>query len=276
MQRLRSACLRGTRVLALMACILIPATTGYIAVARSHPPSQSWSSEFAPQAERAPISLPSSVRKANGDFLWRSGSFVLDEQGRLAASTPSKVRSLLRDSETGECVRQLALVDVWDVDNTYPSTLAEFVDRATAVLLGRVVGIEGGFTESGYAGLMLEVAVDAVAKANPDYNLRTVFVFYPAGEVRIGSYRICRENNSLPAPPAIGDEVVLAPRRPPIDPNYPIVALLGSGVEIAFGNAERMMTPRGLENVPELNREGGDFASFSRQVKALTGLPVER
>lgn len=227
---------------------------------------------------QVPTAFPPILRTDDGAYLWRSASALLDGSGDVVPSAPSVLRGGSPDQAAGKaCINQVILVDPWDesVDTSWPTSLSEFVKRATAVLVGTVVGVEGGILHDEQAGLMLELAITNVIKSSPAFGSDTVFVFYPAGDVRIGARVICRLSGQLPGSPRLGDSVLLGPRRAPISLDPVAISLLGTGVEILVHRDSNTFIPKGLKGVPDFAKEK-DFDALVKRTMKLARSPIRR
>ena len=217
--------------------------------------------------------LPRSIAGGYGDdgYLWRSADVFIDDRGRALPDAPR----WLRDAEADEAgtlvgVPQIIIKDCFaPIDHSWPKSLRELVIRAHAMLSGTIVGTAPGFLYDYEAGLMLEVEVEHRPKPAPAYRDDRVFVFYPAGEVPIGSFVARRLASQIPSPPGVGDRLLIATRRGPIHASPPIVELLGTGVEVLIASGDRLLISTGLEQVHELREPGASFDALVRRARVL-------
>lgn len=170
---------------------------------------------------------------------------VLDEDSlrRLGTHLDNYRRGAL---ERTDCV-PYGPVWVSRVNPVDRSSLRAAARTSQLVLEGTVVGRDYGFYEGDIPGQLLKVATERVMRG--DSQLDWYYVFYPVGEFEAGPYTFCKTDDRYPAPPEIGDRVLLLVPEPgePGEPFLPVeaaesIVVLGKSGEArlpkSFGEGE--------------------------------------
>jgi hypothetical protein len=154
--------------------------------------------------------IPSQAADSSYPF-WVDASMVLNADGSLNTSllNPSAVL-ILRDFRANAPEQGcLAVGHTFVGSGSAPerNTPEQAARNSRLVLLGSVTekayGIGGDLP-----GQLLRIVPDEVIKGQPR-NVPAYFVFLPVGTFRIGSLEICKTDDSYPAPPAVGEQVLL-------------------------------------------------------------------
>lgn len=132
----------------------------------------------------------------------------------------------------------------------WPETSSETVDRAGAIIYGVVTGIAGGFYGRVHPRLLIQVEVLEWVKRNPDFPERSYF-YYPVGDFRVGSIKICKRDPEWPHPPGVGDEVLLFPQITPRGADGTFVRIGQGGVEVVTGNQAGVRITPALSEIEE-------------------------
>lgn len=129
-----------------------------------------------------------------------------------------------------------------------PHDLDDLTANSLAILRGTVTARGGGFF-AGRAGLLLEVEVSETLKRSERFwHGDRVWVYYPVGEFRLGEARICKSDPRWPAPPEVGDPILLFPQAAPYD-NAGLTILPDSdGFEVLLEQGDGVFVPQRLAN----------------------------
>jgi hypothetical protein len=200
-----------TRSWFLLAAVLLVGATAHQTDARIR--------KHEPTGEVPPVLFTTLPRVDSGYPTFVSASAAISARGEIAANLfhPHAVRSLkaqLAEKPIDGCV-QFGPV-YWELIN-FPdrSTLSRTVETSNLTIVGRVVDREYGFMFF-EAGQLIEVEVDE--RIRGEAPLDRYYYFHPVGEFEAGPYRICKSDDRYPAPPELGDRVVLMVPQPVHDP----------------------------------------------------------
>jgi len=133
-----------------------------------------------------------------------------------------------------------------------PETFSDAVTMAAAIIHGIVTGIAGGFYAGMHPGLLIQVEVQEWVRRRPGYpEAPYVYFYYPVGDFRVGSIRICKRAPRWPDPPEVGDEVLLFPRVEPMDPEGIMAIITTDGEEMVIGNPAGIRISAALSEIEE-------------------------
>ncbi len=126
----------------------------------------------------------------------------------------------------GEGCVEMVQSGSWDLPADR-ATIAEAVESAEMVFLGRVTGVAYGF---GFRepGQLIQIAPEQVFQG--DVRLTKYYVFVPVGSFRAGSIEICKKESvtfrNHEAPYKVGDELLVMPRKSRLrSPDDPFISL---------------------------------------------------
>lgn len=147
----------------------------------------------------------------------RSGAFVAP--GTVLGNEPSGRRmfdAIQGRLEIGKCL---------ELEGRGPGgrgglkTLSELVHRSAAVVSGTVTGIDGGFAAD-LPALLVQIRVDEWLKPHPAFleKDRVVHFIHSRGNFSLNGLNICQHRDGVPAPPKVGERVLLFPHGVPYFP----------------------------------------------------------
>lgn len=110
-----------------------------------------------------------------------------------------------------------------DVDHAYRERLDTAIQRSGWVLVGKVTGRELGF-HAWSAGQLIRLEIEESLRGELR-DREPLYVFFPVGAFVAGGHKICADDDRYPAPPEIGDRLVLAVDEPgwDLEPLTPLV-----------------------------------------------------
>jgi len=148
-------------------------------------------------------------------------------------------------------------------------TFSEAVTTAAAIIHGTVVGIAGGFHAGMHPGLLIQVEVQEWVKRKSGYpETPYVYFYYPVGDFRLGSIRICKKTPGWPDPPEVGDEVLLSPQVTPMDPEGIMAIVTTDGEEMVIGNPAGIRISSALSEIEEF-RTATSIQALKRLIEEM-------
>lgn len=143
---------------------------------------------------------------------WIPESLLLDEEGEPSEWLPSSTRLFLNEVMQqpwdGQCFESHHPFPAFNQEGR--STLRQVARDADWIFTARVTALRAGFRQI-VPGTMLEIEPLKIFKG-PEDRLGRHYVFFPAGEVQVGDWKICHSDASYPALPDLGDELILMVR----------------------------------------------------------------
>ncbi|MBV8199874.1 MAG: hypothetical protein JOZ15_04545 [Acidobacteria bacterium] len=174
---------------------------------------------------------------------WVSASAVLLPDGTLDSkrfhpAVARQIRDLLSQPEVNGCIH---LGTVWEdyIDPQDRSSLEAAAASAELIFTARVVGATPGFAAE-VPGTLLAVRPTEWIKG--DQRAAQYFVFFPIGDVSVGSKRICKTDNRYAALPRLGDEVLVFTQRS-FNPANPIIHVKNPG-DLVTLRGDEVLLPR--------------------------------
>jgi hypothetical protein len=224
--------------------------------------------------------------------VWISGDEFVDEYGFLRSGLVSSATHLDPDdlaalheealaafnegSEPPSCMQYTNSLGQRPMGLSEPaSSIDQLVARSAAVLHGTVASVRGGFFYKD-PGVLLEIAVDRWTSSSEDYpESPRVFLFYPAGIIRIGRAELCVAHQGFPPAPRVGDEVLMLPDREAVAfaaaREHRIVSFAsgpsGAGIYRRSDDGEVRASSELLAHLPSLRRAA--FATVVAEIEAV-------
>lgn len=105
------------------------------------------------------------------------------------------------------------------VDNPNPkpaSSLGDLIENSLGIYQGRITGRDLGFLE-GSPGTLFRLQVETSWKSYPGYSDKTLYIFYPVGQIDLGGETLCSRTPGYAFRPEIGDRLLLFGYYAPLD-----------------------------------------------------------
>lgn len=196
------------------------------------------------------VSLDAAV-DAQGEPRWDLFSFIF----------PSELRTRLEyvaeraAAEPGLDPREICTTTVVS-GGPRPDSLGAVVEEALAILRGRVVALEEGFSGDSPATL-LAIEVEERIRLHPSFSgADHLYLIYLHGRFDFAGTPLCNWHDGFEHAPAVGDRLIVLPRWKPADPEGRVIRAAGEAVFVEIEDgvtvAERLWDHDELRALPDL------------------------
>lgn len=109
-----------------------------------------------------------------------------------------------------------------DPDPKPAGSLDELIENSLGIYQGRITGRDLGFFD-GSPGTLLRLQVETSWKSYPGYSDKTLYIFYPVGQINLGGEMLCGRNPGYSFRPEIGDRLLLFGYYTPLDTSRALI-----------------------------------------------------
>lgn len=227
---------------------VLPAAAGPPASPATVPPLDL--REEGPERHLAWVSLEAAV-DPEGEVRWDLFSTIFPEQLRQRLDFVAKRLEADPDLDPLE----ICTVTVTS-GGPRPDSLGTLVEEALAIVRGRVVALEQGFAGERPATL-LTIEVEERLRFHPSYSGSDyLYLIYVHGRFDFAGTPLCNWGGGFEHPPAVGDRLLVLPRREPMDPEGRVISAPGEAVFVETGDGvtvnDRLRDHDELRELPDL------------------------